>query len=90
MEPWQIAAGVYAVMSLVAFTAHGWDKRKAIKGASRISEARLHLFELLGGWPGAMLGMALFRHKTRKGSYLFWFWLIVVVHVAGAAYLLTR
>ena len=58
------------VASAVAFLAHGRDKRAAIKGRRRTPEARLHLYELLGGWPGAVLAMLLFRHKTRKASYL--------------------
>ena len=67
------------VASAVAFLAHGRDKRAAIKGRRRTPEARLHLLELLGGWPGAVLAMLLFRHKTRKASYL----AVTVVIVLG-------
>jgi uncharacterized membrane protein YsdA (DUF1294 family) len=43
-----------------------------------VSEANLHLLELLGGWPGAFLAQRRLRHKCSKGSYQFVFWLIVL------------
>ena len=41
------------------------DKLKAKRGAWRIPEATLMGVALLGGSIGALLGMKLFRHKTR-------------------------
>ncbi|MAC18954.1 MAG: cold-shock protein [Phycisphaerae bacterium] len=82
---WWSAAVVLAIINLIAFTAHGMDKRAAVRGVRRIPEARLHLWELLGGWPGAILGMCLFRHKVRKASYLVVTILIVTLWVAGSA-----
>ncbi len=41
---------------------------------------RLHLLELLGGWPGAFLAQQVFRHKTRKLSFQLVFWGIVLLH----------
>jgi uncharacterized membrane protein YsdA (DUF1294 family) len=57
------------------------DKRQAIHDNRRISEKQLHLIELAGGWPGAVIARQVFRHKTRKLAYRLRFWLIVVVHV---------
>jgi uncharacterized membrane protein YsdA (DUF1294 family) len=57
---------VYAAMSLTTLLAYGWDKRQAAMGRWRISERTLHLLELLGGWPGAVVGRTLFHHKRRK------------------------
>ena len=67
---WWLLAGWVSLFCLLAFGAHVIDKRAAIGGRRRIPEARLHLLELLGGWPGALLAMILMRHKTRKVSYL--------------------
>mgnify|MGYP003329686241 CR=1 FL=1 len=67
---WWLLAGWVALFCLLAFGAHVIDKRAAINGRRRIPEARLHLLELLGGWPGALLAMTVIRHKTRKVSYL--------------------
>lgn len=67
---WWLLAGWMSLFCILAFAAHVIDKRAAIRGRRRIPESRLHLFELLGGWPGALLAMTLVRHKTRKVSYL--------------------
>jgi uncharacterized membrane protein YsdA (DUF1294 family) len=79
----RLAAAVYLCMSLVTFALYAADKRRARRGEWRISEATLHLAELLGGWPGALLAQQVLRHKRRKGAYLFVFWLIVAAHVGA-------
>jgi uncharacterized membrane protein YsdA (DUF1294 family) len=73
---------VYGLMSLICFIAYYRDKQFAIRGMQRTPEARLHLYELLGGWPGGLLAQRLFRHKNRKFAYQLKFWLIVLVHLA--------
>lgn len=78
-----VVLGVYLLSSLVAFTAMGLDKRAARLGRRRIAERTLHLIELLGGFPGSLLGQRVFRHKTRKASYVAVFWLVVLVHAAA-------
>ena len=50
------------------------------RGDWRTPEVRLHLFELLGGWPGALVAQQVFRHKTRKLSFQLVFWGIVLLH----------
>jgi uncharacterized membrane protein YsdA (DUF1294 family) len=74
---------LYALMSIVTFIAYGFDKRAAVRGRRRIAERTLHLLELLGGFPGALVGQQVFRHKRRKWQFLVVFWLIVVVHAVG-------
>lgn len=48
-------AGFYLTLSLITFGLYGLDKSAARKGQWRIAEARLHLFQVAGGWPGALL-----------------------------------
>ncbi|WP_439859169.1 DUF1294 domain-containing protein [Pseudomonas sp. MBLB4136] len=79
---------VYGLMSLICFIAYYRDKQFAIRGTQRTPEARLHLYELLGGWPGGLLAQRLFRHKNRKLAYQLKFWLIVSVHLALGALVL--
>lgn len=72
----------YLVVSLLTFALYWDDKRSATRGTWRTSEAMLHFFELMGGWPGALLAQQRFRHKTRKASFQVVFWAIVLVHQA--------
>jgi uncharacterized membrane protein YsdA (DUF1294 family) len=81
---------VYVLMSLVAFAAYAADKAQAGLGKGRISERALHLIELAGGWPGALVAQRQFRHKTRKARFQLVFWLIVLAHVAAVGWYVTR
>jgi len=90
MAPPGWVAWIYGGMSLVTFIAFGWDKAAAGRGSRRVPEMNLHLLELLGGWPGALLGAMVFRHKTRKGSYLLATGAVVIVHVMAWTWLLRR
>lgn len=73
---------IYLCASLLTFLLYWRDKHSALKQRWRTPETTLHLFELAGGWPGALLAQQAFRHKTRKPSYQVAFWLIVVLHQA--------
>jgi len=75
------AVGVCAfLVSLITFKTYQYDKKQAKAGAWRISENSLHLLELMGGWPGALLAQLRFRHKTAKSSFKFTYWMIVVLY----------
>jgi len=78
----------YGVMSLITFVIYAVDKGAAESGNRRVSEGRLHLFELLCGWPGALVGQQFFRHKTRKTSFQVSFWFNVVLNLAVLGWLL--
>ena len=70
----------YIFMSALSSLYYAVDKRRALMNAWRIPEIYLHLFELLGGWPGALLSQKAFRHKKNKGDYQRVFWEIVTLH----------
>jgi uncharacterized membrane protein YsdA (DUF1294 family)/cold shock CspA family protein len=72
---------VYLLMSLVTFLIYAVDKTKAHKNEWRTSEQTIHLFELLGGWPGALITQRVIRHKNKKTSFQVIFWLIVIIHI---------
>lgn len=74
--------------SVVVFLLMGFDKRRSHRGGRRVPEATLHLFELLGGWPGSLLASRIFRHKTRKRSYRIAFWLCAAGHLSVSLLLL--
>jgi uncharacterized membrane protein YsdA (DUF1294 family) len=78
--------GSTVLFSVLAFGAMGLDKSKAGRGKRRIAELTLHIYEMLGGWPGSLLGQRTFHHKTRKVTYQAVFWGIVFVHLALIAW----
>lgn len=75
---------LYAGMSVIGFFQYWLDKYRASHGQSyhRLSERSLHWVEFLGGWMGAFIAQQVFRHKTKKGTYQFTYWLIVLLHTA--------
>lgn len=78
------------VINLVLFAMMGIDKRKAVKGAWRIPEKTLFLTAALGGSIGGILGMQVFRHKTKHRSFKLGFPAILILQIAlviGAMYL---
>lgn len=85
-----LVAGWYVVASLLTLAIYGWDKRQATRSGPRTPESTLHLLSLLGGWPGALIGQHLFRHKRRKGAFMVVFWLTVVVNLSGLFVALTQ
>ena len=60
-----------AGINLVAFLAFGEDKRRAAKPLWRISAATLLSLAVIGVAAGALAGMHVFRHKTRKPKFRF-------------------
>lgn len=58
------------VVNVFGFCLMGLDKRKARKHQWRIPERRLFAAALLGGSLGCILGMHLFRHKTRHKKFI--------------------
>ena len=53
------------IINLIAFLTFGADKRRARRDRRRVRESTLFLLAVLGGSAGALLGMYVFRHKTR-------------------------
>src|SRR4051812_10653182 len=72
--------GWVTALSVLTFSVYYFDKRRAEKAGPRTPEALLHLFELLGGWPGAYLAQRWIRHKSAKVVYQVVFWFIIVIY----------
>jgi uncharacterized membrane protein YsdA (DUF1294 family)/cold shock CspA family protein len=78
----------YGVFSLLTIIIYGADKTHAAIRTWRVPEIYLHILELMGGWPGALIAESALRHKTRKSLYKAVLHAIIAVHLAGwAAYL---
>ena len=77
-----IALAVIAVMNLVAFALMGIDKRRARRGAWRISERTLFLTTACFGGLGGVLGMKVFHHKTQHWYFRVFFPVLLVLQTA--------
>lgn len=77
------------LLNLAAFFAMFADKRFARAGMRRIPERTFFLLAACGGSPGAIAGMLLFRHKTRKSLFFLGLPLILVLQI-GATFFLTK
>lgn len=75
------------IVNLVGFLLMGLDKRRAKRGAWRISEKTLFLPPLLGGTVGAILGMRVFHHKTRHWYFRYGLPALLVLQLALAGWL---
>jgi uncharacterized membrane protein YsdA (DUF1294 family) len=80
-----VLAWAYFILSVITLILYGIDKFSALKEGQRVSEKTLHVFALLGGWPGAYLGQQFFRHKISKKNFMRIFWLSVFINVAVLA-----
>ena len=75
--------GLYLVTSVLSFLVYRADKAAAVTRSSRIPERSLLLLGLVGGWPGAIVGQQILRHKTRKLRFRYLFWSCVFFNVLG-------
>jgi len=78
---------LYLAASIAAAIAYGTDKSAAQRGAWRTPETTLHVLALMGGWPGALVAQRVFRHKSRKPSFLFAFWATVALNCGALVWL---
>ena len=69
------------VLNLVTFFVYWQDKFAATKGAWRTAEDTLHLFGLLGGWPGAWFAHQILRHKSAKQAFRHVYWTTAILNV---------
>ena len=66
------------------------DKRRAQKKLWRVPEATLFTIAILGGSIGVLLGMRLFRHKTRKPRFYIGISLLLASQLALAGFFLLK
>jgi uncharacterized membrane protein YsdA (DUF1294 family)/cold shock CspA family protein len=74
---------IYGVASVACFCGYGLDKSAASHQSWRVSETILLLVGLVGGWPGAIIGQEVFRHKTQKKAFRTLFWMSVAINMAA-------
>lgn len=69
------------VVNIISFSLMGLDKKKAARQKYRIPEKQLFIWVIIGGSLGGVLGMQIFRHKTKHPQFKYGFPLILLVHL---------
>ena len=77
----------FGIINAIGFLIMGIDKLKARKRAFRIPEATLFLVAFMGGSVGSILGMYIFRHKTRHRRFTVGMSVILILQIAVFAFL---
>jgi len=72
----------YLIINLLTFLVWGFDKLRAVQHAWRVAERLLLFLIIAGGAFGALAGMLLFRHKTRKLMFKVMIGLGCVLHLS--------
>lgn len=74
-------------VNIITFILMGIDKRKAIKQQYRIPERTFWLLSLIGGAVGSLVGMNLFRHKTKHPTFVIGMPALIIAHLILLIYL---
>ena len=77
-----VLLGYLAAINLGTFAVYGADKRRAKKDRRRVPEKTLFLLAIIGGSVGALLGMKVFRHKTRHWYFVWGIPAILLIQIA--------
>lgn len=80
----------YLIVSGITFIIYANDKSAAINNRWRTPESTLHLFGMIGGWPGALIAQRMFRHKSKKREFQAIFWITIIINCAILAWLTTQ
>ena len=83
-----IALAWLGITNGIAFAMYGVDKYKSMHHKWRIPETTLLLLALAGGSIGAILGMQVFRHKTKHLKFKYGVPLIFLAQIVVFLYVL--
>ncbi len=78
------------IVNILGFLIMFIDKRKAKRDAWRIPEKTLFIVSMIGGSLGTLIGMYVFRHKTKKLKFKIGFPTILVIHLILIIYIVVN
>lgn len=84
----RVLVGYLIMINVIGFFAMGIDKWKARKQRWRVPEKTLFILSLIGGSLGTLVGMHMFRHKTKHWYFKIGMPVILILHCALAVYLI--
>ena len=71
----------FIMINVITFLVFAIDKRRAVGGAWRISEATLFGLSIVGGTIGGILAMQICRHKTKHWTFKLGLPLILILQM---------
>ncbi len=77
---------IVAGLNVTGFGITGLDKWLSKAGRRRVPERTLQVWALVGGWIGCWAGVFVFRHKTRKTSFLVPLGVATSINLAAVGY----
>jgi len=80
----------FIAINLIGFLAMGIDKFKAKKNMWRTKEKTLFTIAMVGGSIGTIVGMYVFRHKTKHNSFVYGMPIILVAQICIVYYALFK
>ena len=87
---WQFYLIWVGLASAITFLLYGFDKAQSKNGGWRVPEVILHGLALAGGFLGGWVGRSIFRHKTKKGIFVFVLAVSTVIHLGLVYWLFIR
>ena len=84
----EAAVIILGAANLLAFIVFGLDKKIAEKDKWRVPESTLIMLAVLGGSAGALAGMLVFRHKTKKAKFMIGIPVILLLQVLLVSFIL--
>ncbi|NLC04310.1 MAG: DUF1294 domain-containing protein [Tissierellia bacterium] len=82
--------GLYLILiNVITFILFSLDKKRAKSRQWRIPESTLLFVSLLGGAVGGLIGMQIFKHKTKKMKFVIGMPIILVFNIMILKYFAT-
>ena len=83
---------LYYLLTINIFTMYTFflDKSKAKNHKWRIKERTLFLLSIIGGSLGALLGMKLFKHKTKHWYFKYGIPFILIIQIIFVLFLIVK
>lgn len=78
------------LINVLSFFLFKIDKKNSIIGKRRVSKLALCFVTLIGGTIGSLMSMQIYRHKTRKKSFIFKIVMIIAIQCSLLFFLVDR